>query len=358
MSISKLFTVVVLMAAVSVGTASARSLRNAGEPAEFPPRSYNGKQYVDSKGCVFVRAGMGGNVTWVPRISQKRQQICRQTPTFAKARPPELPVIADVAPVVKAPAAAPKRVLRAPVKAVVRPPAKPVVRAAVVAPAPTSINVVRRVVKPRIYRNPTVSAPIAIVAPPLTQTRKVIVRSTYPSLQARCKSANYYSRLYGTTTALSGRCAPQVKLAGPVLAGPVIGSPRTKIRRIAVPRPTRAVAIVAASVRHVDYDQKIVHLAPRVKPPKGYISVWKDGRLNPNRARGTVAGKAQMDMVWTTTVPRRLIAVSTNQDTRRRIAIRGLRREKRNIAVVSATSTIVIVRKRRFASADITGSTR
>lgn len=365
MRISKLFTVVMLVAGVSVGAAIAKSLRNAGEPAEFPPRSYTAKQYVDSKGCVFVRAGVGGNVTWVPRISQKRQQICRQSPTFAKTR---TPAVAAVAPVVKAPVAkpAPKRVLRAPAKTVVRSPAKPVVRAAVAAPAPTPRKVVRRVVnKPTIYRNPTVSAPAPVrvrVSAPTptfaqvfvpTQPRKVVVRGTPPSLQARCKSANYYSQLYGSTSVLSARCAPQAKLAGSM-----INAPRTKIRRVAAPRPTRAVAIAAAPARHVDYDQKVVQIAPTVKPPKGYIAVWKDGRLNPNRAIGTAAGKAQMDMVWTATVPRRLIAVSTHQDTRRRVAVRGLRGEKRNIVVVSATSTTVITRKRQLASANITGATR
>lgn len=40
--------------------------------------------------------------------------------------------------------------------------------------------------------------------------------------------------------------------------------------------------------------------------PPGYVRVWKDDRLNPNRARGTATGEAQMDAIWTDDVPRRL----------------------------------------------------
>ena len=40
--------------------------------------------------------------------------------------------------------------------------------------------------------------------------------------------------------------------------------------------------------------------------PEGYQVVWDDDRLNPYRAHQTLAGKAQMEQIWTKKVPRTL----------------------------------------------------
>lgn len=83
MNRSRLAMVLATIAVAAASPALARDLRG---PAEQPPTSFEGMQYVDSRGCAFVKAGISGDVVWVPRVNRDRSQICNQPPTFG-ARP-------------------------------------------------------------------------------------------------------------------------------------------------------------------------------------------------------------------------------------------------------------------------------
>jgi hypothetical protein len=50
-------------------------------PAELPPADYAGQQYVDSKGCLFMRAGPEGNERWIPRVTREGTPLCDNPPS-------------------------------------------------------------------------------------------------------------------------------------------------------------------------------------------------------------------------------------------------------------------------------------
>ena len=72
-----------------------QTLQDAIPPAELPPSSFSGGQFVDSRGCVFIRAGFDGTVQWAPRVTRDGRQICGLQPTFGAGNTP-VPNVAAV----------------------------------------------------------------------------------------------------------------------------------------------------------------------------------------------------------------------------------------------------------------------
>lgn len=102
-----------IAATFAIGPARAVSLDQAAKPRETPPASYSGDVYVDSRGCAYARANVGGATNWVPRLSANRKEVvCGLAPTFAAGntqatRPPAPIAPPPPAEVAVAPAAVP-----------------------------------------------------------------------------------------------------------------------------------------------------------------------------------------------------------------------------------------------------------
>ncbi|OYX40899.1 MAG: hypothetical protein B7Z02_17610 [Rhodobacterales bacterium 32-67-9] len=130
MQVFRVVSAALLAAVMSGFPAGAQPLSQVSGPKELPPPAYGGNQYVDSAGCVFIRAGVGGQTTWVPRVSRDRKLVCGYEPTF----PPGLleGVAALKVPSTEAAPAAPETTTEAPAAEVAAAPAP----APVPAPAP------------------------------------------------------------------------------------------------------------------------------------------------------------------------------------------------------------------------------
>ncbi|MCU0903033.1 MAG: SPOR domain-containing protein [Tabrizicola sp.] len=103
---------IVPVAGLVVICASAALANDPIRPAELPPADYAGLQYVDTKGCMFVRAGAEGEVIWVPRVSREGKPDCDNPPSGRRVPVAEEvgagPYEPGAAPAAKAAAAAPR----------------------------------------------------------------------------------------------------------------------------------------------------------------------------------------------------------------------------------------------------------
>lgn len=239
-----------------------------GVPAEIPSANFRGDQYVDSRGCAFVRVGVGGNTQWVPRVGRDRGQICGLSPSrgaggapagvAAPRMQPGLTVIggaasapAQVAPAVRAPTTA----------TLVAPPV-------MITPAAPSLRSVGTQMRP------PAAQPRYVATPP---------RPAAPAAQGACP--NLPADIRGYFTGGNVRCGPQAVHPGDAARG--------------AEKTSALGAHAQPAIRQL--------VRYQIAPPPGYRAAWDDGRLNPYRGLAMAGGQRQMEQVWTNTVPRRLV---------------------------------------------------
>jgi len=328
-----------IVAALGVGGSQTQAQDSRSQPAEFPPSSYKGKQYVDSAGCVFIRAGIDGNVSWVPRMSRAREQICGFQPTngvkvaeakVEAAQPKVDPAPAKRPPARVAEAPAPKAKPKAPVA---RPAPQKVVRRVAPAPARSAAPKVVRETAPRPV--PVVpSKPVALAAPAPAGFVTACPGAS-PLSQRYMRRGDGYSVRCGPQAEpiVTGRLAPSSPQRGtapqPYRSAGVMPGVAAAPARIVAPAAVAAPVVSAKPARAVGTQTRIVpkHVAinrvntTNVKVPKGYRKVWEDDRLNPHRAEQTLEGRADMLLVWTQTLPRRLVNKATGEDVTAKVPL-------------------------------------
>ena len=278
-SASAALLVSILMQAPSIAQTAAQ----IGGPRELPPPGFTGQQFVDSRGCIFLKAGYGGTVTWVPRVDRNHKALCGLPPTFGPQAPIEM---AEDAPLIAVPQApvAPKVETMPRVAA-----AQPARRAAPAIVVPEVTLASAPPPAPATAANAAVSASLRPGQIGCFASAPVPIRvalrgggTVVVCTPGDGRLTGWRSPIYPAPAAVGAAFSGTGAMASAGSAGVQYAPPAA---RIAAPA-TNAVAASTAVVM-----------------PKGYKLAWKDDRLNPLRGRGTAQGQASQDQVWTRTFP-------------------------------------------------------
>lgn len=316
MRLKRLAVLAITTAFAGLGAVSAQAqgITTIDRPAEMPPASFTGKQFADSRGCLFVRAGFDGAVIWVPRMTRDREQVCGYKPTFGKTRTAAAPdpqpapkPVAKPAPKPKVAAApkpkptpapkktvakrqpmktvaskpAPKTVMRAPAsKPPAAPPPKTVVKTMPKAPAATAQRVIR--VKPGQGCPPGATG--------------TIMRD---GMAVRCgpQASPYVTEIGRGEAPKSGKN---------VYYNYGRGKGSWDDSRLDLDGPASKVSLASRGGATRIVPDQVWEARSEVPPvvPHGYRPAWEDDRLNPYRAWQTVDGFYDTQRRWTNTVPR------------------------------------------------------
>lgn len=291
----------ILAGGTLAGGAAAQALR---PPAELPPPGFAGQQYTDSRGCVFLKAGLGGQTNWVARVGSDRRQLCGYPPSFAPAT--------EVAR-----AAAPSRT--APTPAATSPAAPQARTTPAAAPAKPAAPAVQAT------RGCPANAPYGQRAQRADGSVALFCSASQERLAAAVAAARAPARTAAPAPQVSrSATAPaQAPVVPPVTPG--ISADVRIVCPASAPNPQRVTlgdgssAILCAGpdgdVRTAAAGLRRNGLTFAPVVPAGYRFAWEDDRLNPRRGQGTEQGQLAQDQVWTRDVPARLVTASPAQNT-------------------------------------------
>jgi hypothetical protein len=345
--------VLVFAGVVGFGAIQGTMAQELRGPREVPGAEYAGQQYVDSAGCVFLRAGINGRVTWVARVDRERRQLCGY-PSTGGSR-------VAAAPEVEAPAPAPVVVSRKPVPQALGGPID------TVASVTTPPRIGRAARRPVAIRAPT-AAPAAVEPPREALRGTVGCPSDAPFGERRVLPDGRLALLCGRdpgrlaafvarmTRAPRAAPAPEVTqlataptpyyASGAATGGRLICPAASPVAREFPLRGGGSTVLCTSGAGGIETAVVAVSrngqaYAPVI--PRGYVAAWADDRLNLRRGVGTAEGQNAQDQVWTREVPARLVSETV--------------KVKRRVVVVSGSNAPVQNRAAPVAKPRVTAST-
>lgn len=303
---------------VSGTAANAYTLDQAAKPAEYPPASFAGDVYVDSRGCAYVRASIGSQTNWVPRLNSDRTTVvCGLTPTsrYAAAptgRPPAPPAPPPPPPVDTPPEramddapAAQTRTAQAP-----EPAGEAAITRTMTVTCPTDGSTARvrigrdtvaiqcapnqTTAKSYIVRHANGERTRLIAQPaPATRAPATVARTPAPAPAAPTGQTTSSGRVVigGTPPG----AAPQ-QGGYPFGNGYGLTSGPGAVDPVPSPSSAPIGSPSAAVTTGTSYSVPTVATTPQI--PEGYRAAWDDDRLNPNRGPRTTTGDMQMAARW------------------------------------------------------------
>lgn len=313
-----LFKVLAVAGWAAVSVISAAQAQSLAGPAEIPPAGFKAAQYVDSRGCVFLRAGIGGRTNWVPRISANRKPLCGFPPslggtevTAAKPAPAPAPAVLPrpnrnvgkpMETIASLPRTAPRKVMPAPTS-------KAMAAAKPAAPQRSANTVARNSACPS---NAPYGARVS-----LQEGRRVLLCSANAQFdpQAAAQRVQLARQETAPAVKVASRMAPVPAYVSAEAGGGYKCPASAPVARRYDLRSggstvlcTTAAGGIETATPPLALGNKDAVALDEVVVPKGYRKAWKDDRLNPHRAKGTARGQAQQDQVWTRDIPAQLVA--------------------------------------------------